>query len=102
MSKKTAVLIIGGGISGLSIARELSKYDVSATLVEREADVGWGQTKASYAIRHPGARWAPGTLAQQMIAESNQIMDQLIEDLDIEFRRLGELVLAFTQEELEP
>ena len=101
MSKKTDVLIIGGGISGLSIARELSKYDVGVTLVEREADVGWGQTKASYAIRHPGARWAPGTLAQQMIAESNQIMDQLIEDLDIEFRTLGELVLAFTQEELE-
>jgi len=101
MSKKTDVLIIGGGISGLAVARELSKYHVDVTLVEREADVGWGQTKASYAIRHPGARWAPGTLAQEMIAESNQIMDQLIEDLDIQFRSLGELVLAFTQEELE-
>ena len=101
MSKKTDVLIIGGGITGLGVARELSKYHVDVTVVEREADVGWGQTKASYAIRHPGARWTPGTLAQRMIAESNQIMDQLLEDLDIEFRRLGELVLAFTQEELE-
>ena len=101
MSKKTDVLIIGGGISGISVSRELSKYDLDVTLVEKEADVGWGQTKASYANRHPGARWTPGTLAQQMIAEANQMMDQLIEDLDIEFRRSGELVLAFNKEELE-
>ena len=101
MSKKTDVLIIGGGISGISVARELSKYDLDVTLVEKEADVGWGQTKASYANRHPGARWPPGTLAQQMIAEANKMMDQLIEDLDIDFRRSGELVLAFNKDELE-
>ena len=101
MSKKTDVLIIGGGISGLSAARELSKYEVDVTLLEREVDVGWGQTKASYANRHPGVRWTPGTLAQQMIAEANQMMDQLIEDLDIEFRRSGEVVLAFDNDELE-
>lgn len=101
MPKTTDVLIIGGGITGLSVARELSKYEVDVTLVEREADIGWGQTKASYAIRHPGARWTPGTIAHRMIAEGNQLMDQLIEDLDIEFRSLGELVLAFTKEELE-
>ena len=74
---------------------------MDVTLVEKEADVGWGQTKASYANRHPGARWPPGTLAQQMIAEANQMMDQLIEDLDIDFRRSGELVLAFNKDELE-
>jgi glycerol-3-phosphate dehydrogenase len=101
MPKKTDVLIIGGGISGISVSRELSKYDLDVTLVEKEADVGWGQTKASYANRHPGARWTPGTLAQQMIAEANQMMDQLIEDLDIDFRRSGELVLAFNKDELE-
>ena len=95
MIEKTGVLIIGGGICGTSIARELSKYDVDVTLVEKEADVGWGQTKASYGIRHPGARWTPGTLVQQMIAEGNQMIDQLIKDLDIEFRRLGELVLSW-------
>jgi glycerol-3-phosphate dehydrogenase len=98
---KTDVLIIGAGIAGSSIARELSKYELDVTLVEKEVDVGWGQTKASYAICHPGARWAPGTLAQEMIAESNSIIDQLIDDLDVDFRRLGELILAFNDEELE-
>jgi glycerol-3-phosphate dehydrogenase len=97
---KTDVLIIGGGISGVAIARELSRYEVDAILVEREADVGWGQTKAGYAIRHPGVRWPPGSIAQQMIVQGNQLMDQLIRDLDIEFKQVGELVLAFDREEL--
>lgn len=101
MSKKTDVLIIGGGVGGTSIARELSKYAVDVTLVERESDVGWGQTKASWAICHPGARWAPGTLAQKLIAESYHIRDQLIDELDLKFRRLGELILAFNEEDLE-
>ena len=100
MAIKTDVLIIGAGIAGCSIARELSKYELEVTLVEKEVDVGWGQTKASYAICHPGARWAPGTLAQELIAESNSRIDQLIDDLDVDFRRLGELILAFNDEEL--
>ena len=101
MPLKTDVLIIGGGIAGTAIARELSRYELHVTLVEKEVDVGWGQTKASYAICHPGARWAPGTLAQEMIAESNSIIDQLMHDLDIDFMRLGELILAFNDQELE-
>ena len=101
MAIKTDVLVIGAGIAGCSIARELSKYELDVTIVEKEVDVGWGQTKASYAICHPGARWAPGTLAQELIAESNSIIDQLIRDLDIDFRRLGELILAFNDQDLE-
>ena len=101
MGEATDVLIIGGGITGLSVARELSRYDTSVTLVEKEPDIGWGQTKASYAVRHPGARWAPGTIAQQMIAEGNRLMEQLIEELDLDFKKTGELVLAFSKEELE-
>ncbi len=101
MSIKAHVLIIGGGIAGTSIARELSRYEVDIVLVEKEADVGWGQTKLSYAIRHPGARWSPGTLARELIVKSNLIFDRLIEELDIDFKRCGELILAFNPDELE-
>jgi len=101
MSTETDVLIIGGGIAGTSIARELSRYELDVMLIEKEADVGCGQTKASYAICHPGARWAQGTLAQRMMAESHRVWDQMVEDLDIELARIGELVLAFNEEELQ-
>ncbi len=97
---KTDILIIGGGVTGASIARELSKYHLDVVLVEKEADVGWGQSKASYAMCHPGARWTPGTLAQEMIAEANGVMNQFVKDLDVEFRRTGELVLAFNNDEI--
>jgi len=101
MSTKTDVLIIGGGIAGTSIARELSRFELDVILIEKEADVGWGQTKASYAICHPGARWAQGTIAQRMMAESHRVWDQMVEDLDIELARIGELVLAFNEKDLQ-
>ena len=101
MSKSTDVLIIGGGIAGTSIARELSRYELDVTLIEKEADVGWGQTKASYAICHPGARWARPTLAHRMMVESHRVWDQLVEELDLQLVRTGELVLAFNDIDLQ-
>ena len=47
---KTEVLIIGGGALGTAIARELSRYKVEVTLVEKEGDFGWGSTKANMSI----------------------------------------------------
>jgi glycerol-3-phosphate dehydrogenase len=101
MTTKTDVLIIGGGIAGVSIARELSRYELDVMLIDKEADLGWGQTKASYAICHPGARWGQGTLAQRMLAESHRVWDQTVADLGIELTRIGELALAFTEGELQ-
>lgn len=100
ISSRTDVLIIGGGIAGTSIARELSRFELDVMLTEKESEVGWGQTKASYAICHPGARWAQGTLAQRMLTESHRVWDRIVEELDIELARMGELVLAFSEEEL--
>lgn len=101
MNPKTDVLIIGAGITGTSIAREFSKYEVKVTVIEKEPDVGWGQSKASFGICHPGARWPHGSLAQRMIYESHQWWDKLIEELEIEFQRIGELALAFDEEEIQ-
>jgi glycerol-3-phosphate dehydrogenase len=101
MATTADVVIIGGGIAGVSIARELSRYELEVMLIEKESDVGWGQTKASYAICHPGARWARGTLAQRMMAESHGLWDRLVDDLDIDLARIGELVLVFNEGELQ-
>jgi len=52
---ETVVLIIGSGITGTAIARELSKYDIKVTLIEKEADIAFGgATKANTAIIHAG------------------------------------------------
>jgi glycerol-3-phosphate dehydrogenase len=100
MPHKTQVLIIGGGIAGTSIARELSRYDCDVLLVEKEADIGGGQTKLSYAIRHPGVRWPPESLTHRLIVQSNRNFDRLIQELDIDFNNCGELVLAFNDQEV--
>jgi glycerol-3-phosphate dehydrogenase len=101
MSVKADVLIIGGGVGGTSIARELSRYEADVTLIEKGADVCGGSTKACCAIVHPGAKWTPGTLAQRLIGESNRMIDRLAKDLDVELKRPGEIILAFNQDEFE-
>lgn len=55
------IVIIGAGVTGCSIARELSKYDLSITVVEKEEDVACGTSKANSAIVHAGFDAAPGT-----------------------------------------
>ncbi|HDM78733.1 MAG TPA: FAD-dependent oxidoreductase, partial [Deltaproteobacteria bacterium] len=52
---QTEVLIIGGGVLGAAVARELSRYRVEAALLEREPDLGWGSTKANMSIVCQGA-----------------------------------------------
>ena len=101
MFREVDVLIIGAGVVGVVIARELSKYDVKVLLLEKEPDVGWGQSKASFGIRHPGSRWTPGSLAQRMIYESQKMWEKLIDELEIDFRITGEIVVAFNDEEVE-
>ena len=55
------VVVIGAGVVGNAIARELARYDVSVVLLEREADVAWGTTKANTALVHAGYDAEPGT-----------------------------------------
>lgn len=94
------VAIIGGGITGCAIARELSKYDVSVVLIEKEEDVAaGGATKANSAIIHAGYDPVPGTLKARLNVLGNAMYGELTEKLDIPFKRIGSLVLAFNSEE---
>lgn len=98
-SKYDAV-IIGAGVSGCAIARELSRYDMRVCVVEREEDVCSGTSKANSAIVHAGYDAAPGSLKAKFNVEGNRRMEQLSEDLDFEFRRNGSLVLCFDREDM--
>lgn len=94
------IVIIGGGIIGCAVARELSRFDVSITLLERRGDVSQGTTKANSGIVHAGFDAKPGTLKAKFNLLGNVMFDKLSKDLDFPFKRNGALVLCFDEKEL--
>lgn len=95
------VAIIGAGITGTALARELSRYDLKLVLIEKDSDVANGATKANSAIVHAGFDPEPGTLKAILNAEGNKLFGNLCSELDVPFHRNGSLVIAFSEEELE-
>ena len=94
------VLIVGAGVVGCAVARELSRYALDVAVLEREEDVGAGTSKANSAIIHAGFDAEPGTLKARFNVEGCARMEQLAQELDIPFRRNGSLVVALTEEDL--
>ena len=92
-------VIIGGGVVGCAIARELSRYDLRACVVEREEDVCSGTSKANSAIVHAGHDAIPGSLKARFNVEGNRMMEELAGELDFDFKRNGSLVLCFDEKE---
>lgn len=93
------VTIIGAGIIGTFIARELSRYDLKVLVVDKENDIADGTTKANSAIAHAGYDAKPGTLKARFNVEGNTMFDKICEDLDVPFERIGSLVVALNDEE---
>lgn len=94
------VLIIGGGVAGCSVARELSRYRLKTLLVERCADISMGTTKANSAIVHAGYDAKPGTVKAEMNIKGNSVFDRLSKELDFPFQRIGSLILCFDEASL--
>nr|WP_330368995.1 NAD(P)/FAD-dependent oxidoreductase [Butyrivibrio sp. AC2005] len=95
------IIIIGAGVSGSAVAREVSRYDVSACVLEKCEDVCEGTSKANSAIVHAGFDADEGSLMAKLNVEGNEMMDQLSKDLDIPFKRNGSLVVCIHKEELD-
>lgn len=93
------VVVIGGGVTGCAVARELSRYDWKVCLLERGEDVCSGTSKANSAIIHAGYDAVPGTKKAEFNVTGNEMMGQLSEELDFPFRRNGSLVLCFSKED---
>ena len=92
-------VVIGGGVTGCAVARELSHYELHIALVEREEDVCSGTSKANSAIVHAGHDAVPGSVKARFNVEGNQMMGELAKDLDFEFERNGSLILCFAEED---
>ena len=98
--KETDVVVIGGGIVGTAILRELSKYDLRCLLVEKEPDVAVGTTKANSAICHAGFDAPTGTWKQKTNVRGNVLYHQLQEELNLDIKWTGSLVVATNDEEI--
>lgn len=95
------VLIIGAGVVGSAIAREVSRYKLKSIVLEKENDVCCGTSKANSAIIHAGFDAKPDTLKGKLNAKANEMYDNLSEELDFPFIRNGSLVLCFREEDRE-
>ena len=89
------VIVIGGGVVGCAIARELSRYRLKLCLLERAEDVCTGTSKANSAIVHAGFDAEPGSKKAIFNVRGSEMMPQLCRDLDIPYSRCGSLVLSF-------
>ena len=93
------VAVIGGGVIGCAIARELMRYRLRAVLIEKECEVGFGTSKANSGIIHAGHHSDPATLKGRLEWEGNRLWPALAEQLGISFKRIGELTVAFDESE---
>ncbi len=94
------VVIIGAGVSGCAVARELSRYQLNICVIEKEEDVCCGTSKANSAIVHAGFDAPAGSLMAKLNVEGNERMEELSTELDFPFQRNGSLVVCLHEEEL--
>ena len=94
------IAVIGAGITGSAIARELSKYNLKTVVIEKGLEVCQGTTKANSAIVHGGFDAKEGSLKAKLNVEGNSLYKDLCEELNVEFKQTGSLVLAFDDEDV--
>ncbi|MFF3494637.1 NAD(P)/FAD-dependent oxidoreductase [Streptomyces sp. NPDC002795] len=95
------VAVIGGGIVGAAIARDLAGYELDIALVEARDDVGDGTSKANTAILHTGFDAKPGTLESRLVARGYELLSAYAEETGIPVEHTGALLVAWDQEELD-
>lgn len=94
------VVIVGAGVTGCSIARELSKFDLKIILIEKDEDVANGATKANNGDIHSGYLEKPGTLKAKLNVRGNAMYDRWAEELGFELNRKGNLLVIHEKEYL--
>lgn len=94
------VVVIGAGVIGSAVARELSRYQLKTVVLEKEEDVCCGTSKANSAIIHAGFDAAPGSVKAKMNVAGSQMMEELSKELDFPYKRNGSLVLCFAEEDI--
>ncbi|MBQ8407483.1 MAG: NAD(P)/FAD-dependent oxidoreductase [Clostridia bacterium] len=93
------VVVIGGGVVGGMIARELSRYELKICILEKANDVAMGATKANSAIVHAGFDAKEGSLKALLNVRGSKMMEAVCSELGVKYQRNGSLVIGFTDED---
>ena len=95
------VAVIGAGVIGGMVARELSKYDIKLCIIEKESDVAMGATRANSAIVHAGFDAAVGSMKAKMNVRGSEMMPRVTKELGVKYNNNGSLVVGFESERAE-
>lgn len=93
------VIVIGGGVVGLAVARELARRELSILVLEKDHDVGRGASGRNSGVVHPGFSVVPGTLKAALSVRGARRMRDLCFDLSVPYRQVGTLVVAASEED---
>ena len=93
------VAIIGAGVIGSLIARELTKYSLSVVVIEKEADAALGATGANSGIVHAGFDAKAGSLKARFNVRGSELMPNVAEELGVKYKKNGSLVIGFNEED---
>ena len=94
------VIIIGAGVVGNSIARELSRFSLKVAVLEKELDVALGTSSRNSGVIHSGINYEPGTLRASLNVKGNAMMDKLCNELKVPIKRIGKLTVALDSSDL--
>lgn len=94
------IAIIGAGVIGASIFRELTRYNLKVVVLEKEKDVSMGTSKANSAIVHAGYDPKAGSLMAKYNVKGNEMFEDICKELSVPFKRNGSLIIAFDDEDM--
>ena len=95
------VAVIGAGVVGAMITRELSKLDMSLVLLEKAGDVAMGSSKANSAIVHAGFDAEAGSLKAKLNVQGASLMAYYCNKLSVPYKNIGSLVVAYSWDDMQ-
>ena len=93
------VVIVGAGVVGAAIARELTRFELDVTLLEGGPDVGAGTSKANTALLHTGFDAKPGTLESRLVARGYRLLSEYARAAGIPVETTGALLVAWDEQQ---
>jgi glycerol-3-phosphate dehydrogenase len=97
---KYDIIIIGGGVIGCAVARNLCKYDLDICVLEKEADLAMGTTKANSGVVHAGYAAEREYIKRDFCIRGNKLYSKAAEELNFPFKRIGSFVVALENEHI--